>query len=109
MRMGPDPSVSQWISQNIEKGKNIGFDPALVSVSSAKARIKAGNDLGFNFVPVAENLINKVWIERPEMSNAKAFIHELQYANQSVAEKLTKVINKMKHNYLFTSVLDDIA
>jgi glutathione-disulfide reductase len=103
------PSVGEWISQNLPKGKKIGFDPALVSAASAKAKIKAYSEKGYEFVPISENLVNKIWENRPEMSKEKVFIHELQYTGASVAEKLESVLKNLNTNFLFTSVLDDIA
>ena len=110
MKMGHGfPSVGEWVSQNLEKGLKIGFDPSLVCATAAKNRIKAYKDKGYEFVPISENLVNAVWLSRPPMSTEKAFIHELQYTGASVPEKLALVLPDFSTNFLFTSVLDDIA
>lgn len=110
MKMGRGfPSVGEWISENLPKGKKIGFDPGLVSAASAIAKIKAYTNKGYEFVPIQENLVNKVWTSRPQTSQAQVFIHELQYSGASVSEKLEKVLKELKTSLLFTSVLDDIA
>lgn len=103
------PSVSSWITQNLPKGSRIAFDPYLVNVSSAVSRISFYQTEGFEFVPHEENFINLVWKARPGVSQDPVYVHELQYAGKSVAEKLELVESKFKENYLFTSTLDDIA
>lgn len=108
-KMGPDPPVSEWISKNLEKASKIGYDPALVSAASAKSRTKFFSDKGYEFVPIEENLINKVWKSRPLMSQEKVFVHEIVYAGENIKQKLDKVLAKYEGRFLFTSVLDDIA
>ena len=60
----------QWIEKNIEKGK-IGFDPWLHSYKEIISLSEAFAHSGISFAP-SENLIDKVWLNRPAKTSSKA-------------------------------------
>ena len=102
-------TVSSWITLNLPKGSRIGFDPYLVNASAASSITSRYQSEGFEFVPHEENLVNLVWKVRPSISQDPVYVHDLQYAGKSVAEKLALVESKFKDRFLFVSTLDDIA
>jgi Xaa-Pro aminopeptidase len=110
MKMGHGhPSVSEWCASNLPQGARVGFDPALVSASRAKAVTERFTSKGLEFVPVAENLVNSVWADRPKISQNKVIVHELQFAGRTAEEKLALTLEKFSSPHLFTGVLDEIA
>ena len=91
MKMGHGfPTVSEWSCENLQKGDRIGFDPALVSAERAKLLISRFEGKGLEFVPIDENLVNKVWKERPPMSFEKVFVHHLTFAGTDFHDKLNQ-------------------
>lgn len=110
MKMARDhPSLSEWIISNLPPNSQIGFDPYLVSASSASSRISSYQAKGFQFIPYELNLVNQVWKNRPSISQDPVYIHELQYAGKTVSEKLDLVQACFSQKFYFTSTLDDIA
>lgn len=101
-----------WICQNLIKGANIGYDPALLSAEVALARTAFFRERGIDFKPINKNLINEIWADRPKMPNEKLFIHDIKYAGIPVEQKVFMILNQLYTfgvNYLFTSILDEVA
>lgn len=112
MKMGEEntPTLLKFLEMHIKKGQIIGFDgrvmPALYAIHIQKTIEQTGGilqDVG--------DLSESIWENRPEISSNEIFVHPLQYAGQSVEEKIKKIKNHLsKHSaeFLFLSKLDDI-
>ena len=92
----------------------IGADPFLFTESSWKSYETELAKFDITLVAIEENLVDKVWSvdERPEPSTDDYFIHDIEYAGQSVDEKVKPILEKMKNksvSSLIVTRLDSIA
>lgn len=108
----PDtPSIIEYLCENLHKGDTVGINGMLMSIdetSDLRSKLKkAGLKLNVDFDP-----IDKIWSDRPSLPSDKIFIHEVKYAGESAADKITRILNtthSMGANSFFTSALDEIA
>ncbi|PVU92142.1 hypothetical protein BB559_003830 [Furculomyces boomerangus] len=90
----------------------IGVDPALISYAEAKSirnKIKRNN---IELVPIATNLIDLFWTNKPERSKETIFFLKLKFSGLSLQEKLVQVremIKKHGATGLVITGLDQIA
>lgn len=112
-RMGEKdvPTVENYLKESLDKGAKVAFDGRVISVQYFKNLKKAleGKECSFY---TSEDLIDKIWKNRPEEPCTEVIVHETKYAGKSRKEKLSEVVKAMKAkeaDYYVISSLDDIA
>jgi len=89
-----DMNSTEWLKANVKAG-SIGYDPWL-HTEGALARMK--KILPHLELKPVENLIDKIWDDRPKAPNSRIMIHPLKYAGKSSAEKRKKIAASLKEN-----------
>lgn len=105
------PTIEAFLKDSLNKGAKVAFDGKVISVDYLRGLQKALESKEFSY-DVSEDLIDKVWKDRPEKPCTEVIIHDVKYAGQSREEKLAEVIKEMKAvgaNHYVISGLDDIA
>jgi Xaa-Pro aminopeptidase len=83
-----DDPPAAWIVDNLKKGDVLGFDPWLLTADQAERFTAACAKVGAKLVPVTPNPIDTIWEDQPKRPTASLSVQPLQFAGQSVAEKL---------------------
>jgi Xaa-Pro aminopeptidase len=86
-------------------GKKIGYDPWLHS----EDQIVKLAESGVTLVPVTENLIDRIWRDRPAASLAPAHPHDIAYAGETADEKLSRIAGILRDRKNDAAVLTDPA
>jgi Xaa-Pro aminopeptidase len=108
----PETSVTDWLKDHAAKGARIGYDPWLHTRDWVKKAKEALASRGAELVPVCENPIDKIWIDRPEASKAKLIVQPDEHAGKSAAAKRTDIaewLEKHEADAAVLSALDSIA
>src|SRR5690606_33197094 len=101
-----------WLRQNVAAGTKVGFDPWLHTIADARAVREALAQVDAELVPLAYNLIDSVWTDRPELPLGAVKIHPLTYAGVSAAEKIETIgeaLARAKVNYTVLTDPSSIA
>lgn len=112
-RMGESgvPTVEAFLKDSLKQGAKVAFDGKVISVEYFRNLKKALESKDFSY-EVSEDLIDKIWKDRPEKPCTEVILHDVKYAGQSREEKLAEVSKEMKAlgaNHYVISGLDDIA
>lgn len=105
------PSYTDWLKENLKEDSIVGFDGNVFSVDMIKDMEKTFKSKNIT-MKIEQDLIRKLWKDRPELPAASVFVHEVKYAGKSRVEKLNEVRKEMKDkkaNYYLLTSLDDIA
>jgi Xaa-Pro aminopeptidase len=89
------PTWQEWLVQELRRGEKIGVDPQLISHQNY---VKLRTELGRRKMPVkpiAKNLVDLIWPERPEPARNPVVIQPLIYAGESVKSKLGRLRRKL--------------
>ena len=108
----PETSVTDWLKDHAAKGARIGYDPWLHTRDWVKKAKEALASRGAELVPVGENPIDKIWMDRPEASKAKLVVQPDEFAGKGAAEKRTDIaewLEKHDADAAVLSALDSIA
>lgn len=89
------PGWEEWLSQEMKKGKTVGFDPWLISHKSYLKLKSVLDKKGIKLKAIYDNLVDKIWEGRPEAPAGKVEIYPLSYAGESVEQKLNRLRQKM--------------
>ncbi|HCM89968.1 MULTISPECIES: aminopeptidase P family protein [Vagococcus] len=105
------PTIPEFLNQSLTKGQTIGFDGRTVSMGDGLSyEAIAKNHEGF--IKYDQDLIDKLWSDRPSLSTKPAFFLETKYSGEDTASKLSRLREKMSFNNSNTHVLtslDDIC
>lgn len=112
-RMGESgvPTIEEFLKNTLDKGANVAFDGKVISVEYFRNLKKALESKSFSF-ELNEDLIDKIWENRPERPCTEVILHDVKYTGRSREEKLSQVVEEMKAvgaDYYVISGLDDIA
>ncbi|RYP67374.1 hypothetical protein DL771_007265 [Monosporascus sp. 5C6A] len=108
------PSWQEWAAEQSAGGKVVAVDPTLLSNSAAKKLAeKVKKSGGKDLVPIAENLIDKVWgDDRPPRPSEPVIVLKPQFSGKDVKTKLAEVrkeLDKNKSLGFVVSMLDEVA
>lgn len=113
-RMSGTPTIPQWLGRELadEKSPEVALDGMCNSAATVEAlvselRAEGGITLRTNFDPM-----QRIWHDRPSIPDASVFIHPMEYAGESAADKLTRIRRALRTVHadgMLVSALDDIA
>ncbi len=86
-----DTAPADWISEHLQPGETLGYDPWLHSESQVKGLRAAAEKAGGSLVPCDGNPLDAVWRGQPAPPLAPVRPHDLAYAGQPAAEKRAQV------------------
>lgn len=103
---------SDWLVKVLPPNSRVGVDPLLMSFSAWKPLSTALEEAGHLLIPVAENLVDLVWDDRPSPPQNAILPLEVRYTGKSWQEKIRDVraeMEKKKSRALVLTALDEIA
>ena len=106
----PDvPTVKEYAKKHLPKGGNIGFDGTCMVAKDGEAFAQMAKEKG-GCIKADQDLIGKIWEQRPVLSSAPVWVLEQQYAGVSTSDKLSHIREKMQEMecdcHLVTSLYD---
>ncbi len=97
MKIGrPDvPTLAEWLASTLSRDERVGFDPDVLSRRVHSDLLEELSRKGIELHPLERNLVDKIWTDRPDVSNRSVRVLEETYAGEPVRDKLTRVREKM--------------
>ncbi len=105
------PSYTDWIGGELKKGEVVSFDASVMSINDVDDLKKTFEPKGIK-VASSEDLIDKIWKDRPAFPSGKGFLHPVKYAGLGRKEKFENIRSKMAEagvDYHLFASLDDLA
>lgn len=113
------PAIPEWIAVNTPDGGRVGIDGWLIT-AEAYERLKL--DIAAfcqsrspeKAIAVTDGFdpVNKIWLDRPQMPDSKAFVHEEKFAGEPVRSKIGRIkgqLDAMAVDAVLLTALDEIA
>ncbi|MCR1874606.1 aminopeptidase P family protein [Paraclostridium bifermentans] len=112
-KMGEEgvPTTQEFICEKLSKGSTLGFDGRLISANDGKSLEEKLKEKNVS-IKYEYDLVDKVWNDRPSLSNEKAFLLKVNYAGETFSSKLERLRDVMKEKNVTSHIittLDDIA
>jgi Xaa-Pro aminopeptidase len=92
----PQDKPGQWAAENLPQGGKLAYDPWLLTVKSAETYRTALAAAGKSLVPLEANPIDTVWQDQPASPAELVEAQPLQFAGQSVEDKLKAIAEGLK-------------
>jgi Xaa-Pro aminopeptidase len=107
------PDVEPWLAMTLSGGERVGVDPA-VFTAAAYSRLKSAlTPAGIELTSVSTDLVELVWGEsRPMMPDAGLRVHPMEFAGQTVSDKLLVIADRLQvanADALVIGALDEVA
>ncbi|KAG8763971.1 hypothetical protein FRC11_007652, partial [Ceratobasidium sp. 423] len=106
------PTWQEFLAKKLPDGTKIGIDPTLISVSDATSLQTTLGPKNSSLVPIAANLVDKIWTSRPPRPAKPIHPLPLKYAGTPAAEKLGTLRAKLGRagaTGVVVSLLDEVA
>lgn len=105
------PTIEEYLEDTLSEGSTAGFDGRTISLQKAETLKKHLDKKGIS-LDWKQDLIGKIWTDRPAISCNPAWELSEMYAGETRREKLSKIRSLLKEkgadSFLLTS-LEDIA
>ena len=105
------PTKSEWLNSVLHAHSKIGIDLTLESYDQI-TKLKQNLNPSYIIFETKENLIDKIWKDRPKREMNPIFVFPTEYSGKSTTEKILDVQSHLiRHNqdYLVLSALDEVA
>lgn len=102
----------QWLNSVLAPNSRVGCDPFLMSSSAYSLLSSQLQAYGHTVVALNENLVDKVWTDRPPFSFENPFPLKIEFSGKRVSQKLIEVradIVQQGGESMILNALDDIA
>ncbi|EMP39774.1 Xaa-Pro aminopeptidase 1 [Chelonia mydas] len=114
MKMGlkDTPTQEDWLVSVLPEGSKVGVDPFIIPADQWKRMSKALKSAGHVLVPVKENLIDAIWVDRPQRPCKPLMTLDLSYTGIGWKEKIAALRAKMverKVLWFVVTALDEVA
>ncbi|OOY18740.1 X-Pro aminopeptidase [Thioclava sp. DLFJ5-1] len=100
----PEVKPADWLKENAHAGAKIGFDPWLHTKSEI-AKIREGLEGTGIALIESENLVDRVWNDRPAPPAEPARIHPPEFAGETAAEKRARLAEALRDDDIAAAVL----
>lgn len=108
----PDtPTIEQWLLKTLPQGATVAIDGTLFGASQAAKMKQNFESHGLHFVSDFTPF-DTIWEGRPSIPKNEVFIHEEKYSGESVADKMTRIMEQVHQagaEALLLAALDEIA
>ncbi len=114
MKMGRSdtPDMVDFLAQRLEEGQSVGIDPRTMSHRQALSFKQKVEQRGLKVRFMEDNLVDSIWDDQPELPDAPIRVHPLEFAGESVQDKLSRLretMTKHKAEAHIITMLDAIA
>jgi Xaa-Pro aminopeptidase len=109
-RMGEEgvPTVNEYIEEVLPEGGVLGFDGRCISAKQGQELATIAEKKGGKLC-CDEDLVGRIWTDRPPMTAEPAWVLDTKYAGLSVSDKLAQVREKIKEQGVTVHLLSDLC
>lgn len=102
-------TVPEYVKEQLKEGQCLGFDGRVINQKAGKEYEEIAAEKKAKW-KIDQDLAGQVWQERPPLPSAPAYALPIEYCGESVAQKLSRVREKMKEEgatvHILTSLYD---
>ena len=91
----PEVKPGDWVREKLASGR-VGFDPWLHTADEGERLERSLEGSGVTLVPINENPVDAIWRDQPAAPFGKAFVHPLDLAGESHAEKRARLAEGLR-------------
>lgn len=91
----PEVKPGDWVKEKLPRGR-VGFDPWLHTADEIARLRTALEGTGVTLEPVGENPVDKIWRDQPAAPFGRAFVHPIELAGESHAEKCARLAEGLR-------------
>ena len=81
----------EWLRLRLRQGNRLGYDPWLHTIESAERLQAACAKAGATLVPVAENLVDRIWADQPPSPRGPIVPHDPKHAGRPSPDKRREI------------------
>ncbi len=91
----PDIRLGDWLAARLKPGMVIGFDPWLYTAGQIQDLEASLDQTGVTLKPL-DNLVDRIWADRPPAPQAPVRAHPMSFAGETHASKRARLAQELK-------------
>lgn len=106
------PNQFEWLNSNLPPKSTVGVDINVISYTDWVSMYNSLSNKGHVLMPLEENLVDKIWDDRPAPISNPIVPHKLEYSGKRAKDKIEHCQKLMKENgvsHFVISALDEVA
>uniref|UniRef100_A0A6I8P7Q9 Xaa-Pro aminopeptidase 1 n=1 Tax=Ornithorhynchus anatinus TaxID=9258 RepID=A0A6I8P7Q9_ORNAN len=106
------PTQEDWLVSVLPEGSKVGVDPLIIPADQWKKMSRVLRSAGHYLIPVEDNLIDKIWVNRPVRPCKPLLPLGLNYTGVAWKDKIAELRVKMAERkvlWFVVTALDEIA
>ena len=96
---------AEWLGRAAGKGDRVGYDPRLHTPDGLRALALAVQRAGGSMQPVADNLVDALWTDRPPPPRAPVELYPDAFAGESRGARRARIAETLRHDRLDALVI----
>ena len=103
---------AEWLRLRLRQGDRLGYDPWLHTIESVERLQAACGKAGATLLPVARNLVDRIWDDQPPPPRGPIVPHDLKHAGRASPDKRREIAELLAKDAVDAAVLtapDSIA
>ena len=88
-------SPERWIEDNFRPAWRLAYDPWLHTPAQIERLEKATKSAGGTLVPLRNNPVDMIWLDRPQPPRGEVRLHPPRYSGEDAASKIARVRNAL--------------
>ncbi len=100
----PETKLGPWLVENLPDGGKLGFDPWLHTKAEIDTLKAATESRGIELV-VTDNLIDRIWTDRPTPPRGKVAPYPIEYAGETSEAKCARLADDLLRKGIRTSII----
>jgi Xaa-Pro aminopeptidase len=81
----------KWLAAHLKAGDRIGYDPWLMTVAEVRRFSEVCKAAEAEFVPVADNPLDRLWSDRPPPPLGAVALHPIELSGEATADKIARL------------------
>lgn len=102
-----ETSAEDWVAANLPQGAVLAYDPWLHTSENVRRFEKGAARAGGKLVASDMNLVDVIWISRPDSPQEPVRPHPIEFAGETAASKLERIRTKMAADKVEALVVSD--
>ncbi|MCQ2076690.1 MAG: aminopeptidase P family protein [Bacteroidaceae bacterium] len=107
-RIEGTPTIEEWLIKYLKPGSMVGIDGWVNTIADVETLKVSLKEYGVDVRHVGDPF-SEIWTDRPFLPESPVFIHDMQFAGETVSSKIARIRGGLGDKGVLISALDEVC
>lgn len=107
-RIEGTPTIEEWLVKYLKPGSMVGIDGWVNTIADVETLKVSLKEYGVDVRHVGDPF-SEIWTDRPFLPESPVFIHDMQFAGETVSSKIARIRGGLGDKGVLISALDEVC